>query len=172
MARVKNNDHRAFSELYERYASRLHGYFYKMLWSDKERAEDAVHDLFAKIIDRPELFKEGNAFKSWIFQIAHNMCKNIYRKISFENEYRKQLENEGIVFSKAERKIDEEIQFEQIQILLKDLNEEDRSLFVMRYQQELSIEDLSQLFEIPEGTVKSRLFKIRKILSQKMGVKN
>jgi RNA polymerase sigma-70 factor (ECF subfamily) len=162
MVFVKNGDHRAFAEIYDRYSSRLNGYFLKMLWSDREKAEDAVHDLFAKIIDRPHLFQEGYLFKSWIFQIASNMCKNAYRKRSFEMEYRSQLEKEGIDFLSIERKMDENIQLNELHKVLNELDEEKKSLFLLRYQQEMSMEDLSKVFEVPEGTIKSRLHHIRK----------
>ncbi|WP_421871825.1 RNA polymerase sigma factor [Marinoscillum sp.] len=165
MILTQSGDHRAFSHLYDRFAPRLNAFFYKMLWSDSELAEDHVHDLFTKIVDRPDLFKEGNLVKAWLFQIASNMCKNTYRKRQFETVYLEHLKSQGLQITTMDSKLDEELQMNLITSALKLLSEDDRSLFLLRYQQEIGIQELANIFEIPEGTVKSRLFALRKHLA-------
>lgn len=168
MILIQKGDHHAFSSLYNRYADRLNAFFFRMLWSDNKMAEDYVHDLFSKIIERPYLYKEGNLVKPWLFQIASNMCKNGYRKKSFEREYLDQLEASGISESFVERKIDEEIMTDQIHASLEKLDEDRRTMFLLRYQQELSIEEMAIIFEIPEGTIKSRLFHIKQFVANSL----
>src|ERR1043165_1762067 len=70
----------AFDELYDRYGKRLLYYFYKMLAQNEHQAQDFLHDLFLKIVERPELYSPERKFSTWVFSIAHNMCKNEYRK--------------------------------------------------------------------------------------------
>jgi RNA polymerase sigma-70 factor (ECF subfamily) len=166
MVLVQGGDHRAFSQLYDRYAGRLKAFFRRMLWLDDELAEDQVHDLFTKIIDRPELYKAEYRFKSWVFQIASNMCKNMYRKRSFEQEYRAQLVNEGIGFMDPGKKIDEEVLMDILAKALETMDEDLMTLFLLRNQQDMSIAELARIFDVPEGTIKSRLFQIRKELAQ------
>lgn len=168
MILVKRGDHRAFSLLYDRYAKRLKAYFHRMLWSNAAMAEDHVQELFTKIVNKPELFQSSHLFKPWVFRIAANMCKNSYRKRAFEKEYLEQLQKQQIYHSVAERKIDEQIQLDFVTGELEKLTEDRRSLFLLRYQQELSIEELSVLFDLPMGTVKSRLHHIRKDLIASM----
>ena len=50
MLSISKGDKKAFDELYVRYADALLRYFSRLLWKDREKAEDFVHDLFAKII--------------------------------------------------------------------------------------------------------------------------
>src|SRR3954463_9705995 len=69
----------AFDELYGRYSKRLLGYFIRMLNFDKNLAEDALQDLFLKIAEAPEKFDNNRSFKTWIFSVASNSCKNYYR---------------------------------------------------------------------------------------------
>jgi RNA polymerase sigma-70 factor (ECF subfamily) len=69
----------AFDELYHRYSKRLLGYFIRMLNFDKNLAEDALQDLFLKIAEAPEKFDNSRSFKTWIFSVASNSCKNYYR---------------------------------------------------------------------------------------------
>ncbi len=73
-------DQKAFNEIYKRYAGPLKGYFMRMLWRDEEKAEDFMHDLFAKIIKKPDSFDINRSFKTWVYTIACNMCKNEYKK--------------------------------------------------------------------------------------------
>ncbi|MEQ8358483.1 MAG: sigma-70 family RNA polymerase sigma factor [Cytophagales bacterium] len=167
----QNGDHRAFDNIYTRYKRRLFGYFMKMLWNDRELSEDSLHDLFLKLIHRPGLFKPEFQFKAWIFKSAFNMCKNAYRRKTYQDEMLKsEGKNETVTESIVEQKMDEEIQLNFLIENLNLLDEELRSLFLMRYQEEMNIAELALIYDIPEGTVKSRLFKIRKTLSEKLKI--
>lgn len=168
MVAIQNGDHRAFALLYERYATRLKSFFYRMLWSDDAKAEDCVHDLFSKLIEKPESYDSEYEFKPWVFQVAMNMCKNQYRKRAFEKDYLEQLHDSGVIESSIERKLDEEIFTDRVHQILADFDEEKRTLFLLRYQQEMSVEELAQLFEIPAGTIKSRLFSSRKQIEKEL----
>jgi len=80
MERVVRGDERAFTELYDRYQGRLLTYFHRMLWSDCERAEDLLQDLFTKLAQRPGMYDPERPFRTWLFSVANNMCKNEYRR--------------------------------------------------------------------------------------------
>lgn len=168
MILMQKGDHRAFQCIYERYAPRLNGFFFKMLWLDAEMAEDYVQDLFTKIIDKPELYKESYNVKPWLFQIAANMCKNAYRRQSFEQAYRQHLEKEGVHLAYIEQNIDYKLQSDQLSVALAQLEEDHRTIFLLRYQQEMSIEEIAETFDLPQGTVKSRLYTIRQLLLEKL----
>ena len=70
----------SFEQIYDRYESFMVNFFYRKLWSDRIKAEDFAHDLFTKIIDKPESFDLTRNFKTWLFSVANNMCKNEYKK--------------------------------------------------------------------------------------------
>ena len=89
MIAVGKGDQRAFDEIYHRYSGPLLGYFMRMLWKDREKAEDFMHDIFAKIVRKPELFDPSRKFKTWVYSVANNMCKNEYKK----QEVRKNTSN-------------------------------------------------------------------------------
>ncbi|MEM6831454.1 MAG: RNA polymerase sigma factor [Bacteroidota bacterium] len=161
MVLVKRRDHHAFSTLYKRYANRLNAFFFRMLWSDRELSEDFVHDLFARIISKPELYNEAYEVKPWLFRIAANMCKNAYRKRRLEEAFRAANEWEEASASPGMEKMDEVILTDQIYAVLDGMEEERKTLFLLRYQQELSIEAISKMLKLSEGTVKSRLFYTR-----------
>ena len=161
MVLVKRRDHQAFSILYNRYADRLNAFFFRMLWADREMSEDFVHDLFSKVINKPELYDEAYEVKPWLFRIAANMCKNAYRKRSFEQAYQSAHFQEEVFEARSEEKVDELILTDQIHDLLDKMDEERKAIFLLRYQQELTIDVIAEMLEISEGTVKSRLFYTR-----------
>lgn len=165
MVLVQSGDHRAFSVIYDRFSGRMNAFFLRMLWQDEELAEDQVHDLFAKLIERPELFKSEYAFEPWIFRIAINMCKNMYRKRQFEREYLAQLESEGIELSNIDHQLDQQVKQDALARALDQLEEDKKELFLLRFQQDMSINQLAEHFEVSAGTIKSRLFYIKKGLT-------
>lgn len=166
MILIQNGDHRAFSAIYDRYAKRLKSFFYRMLWSDEQMAEDSVQEVFTKLIEKPELYNDQYAFVPWLFRIASNMCKNAYRKQQFEQAFLAQLDTQQVQLPKAEQMLDEQLLMDSLHKTLAVMDEDKRELFLLRYQQELSIKELAQLFEISEGTVKSRLFYIKQQLAK------
>jgi RNA polymerase sigma-70 factor (ECF subfamily) len=82
MQNIRQGNTGAFDELYRRYNRRLLLYFYRMLGGDSEKAQDFLQDLFLKIFEKNNLFRNEARFSSWIFTVAHNMCKNEYRWLS------------------------------------------------------------------------------------------
>ncbi len=56
MRRVHNGDERALTIIYSRYSKKIVRYFHRMLWKDEAKAQDFLHDLFVKIIEKPQQF--------------------------------------------------------------------------------------------------------------------
>ncbi len=174
MKSISKGDRAAFDELYKRYYGPLFGYFLNMLWRDREKAEDFVHDVFAKIIKQPELFDTERTFKTWLFSVAANMCKNEYKK----QEVRKGMQNgveehRGVSSSHNVMNEVQDVQFrEAFESGMKELDEKHRQIFALRHLEGLSLKEIAEALEINEGTVKSRLFYATKYLAEKLKVFN
>ncbi len=161
MREVAKGDVKSFNVIYERYSQRLMGYFWRMLWKDREKAEDFVHDIFAKIVERPELYNPERPFKTWIFSVANNMCKNEYRKQSIRQTKSSDLSNlMHLVTSGDSPDLDSEKSLfrEALAIAMENLDEKHKTVFILRYKMNLSVKEVSESMGISEGTVKSRLF--------------
>lgn len=172
MTLVAERDKKAFEVLYDRYSRLLFNYFHRMLWKDRERARDFTQDLFTKIIQKPHLYDSSRAFKTWIYSIAHNMCKNEYAKHEVRMNARNELKNEesfsgGI---EAQKGMDRELFKEKLKEALEEMDEVKRTTFELRFNQELSILEISEIMQCSEGTVKSRLFYMLKELNKKLKV--
>lgn len=171
MKHIAKKDTRAFSVLYDRYSDLLVNYFYKMLWQDREKAEDFMQDFFAKIIEKPKLYDTTRNFKTWMFSVANNMCKNEYRKQAVRANTNNTIDdgiqvtdlNTDIVKQTDENKFSERLTEE-----LDQLDENQKSTFVLRYYQDMPIKEIAKTLNCSEGTVKSRLFYTLKKLSSSL----
>lgn len=171
MSYLSKGDQLAFNCLYERYARAMKAYFFRMLWKDKEKAEDFVHDLFAKIIKKPESFDHTRSFKTWFYSVANNMCKNEYKKQEVRKDTRNGLdENYTIKDLGADvfAKVNDELFSQAFEKQLKDLDVKHREVFALRHLECLSIKEIAETLELNEGTVKSRLFYASKFLATKL----
>ena len=156
----------AFDELYHRYAQKMFSYFFRMLWKNKEQAEDQTQELFLKLVSHAGSFERGRAVSTWMYSIAHNMCKNEYRKEEVKAKY-KIMKPQSEYFS-DEKNIDLGRFKEAVSNCTNELEEEKRSLFILRFQEQLTVPDISRILNIPEGTVKSRLFYLLKEMKEKL----
>jgi RNA polymerase sigma-70 factor (ECF subfamily) len=170
MISIHGGDTSAFNELYERYNRRLLYYFYRMLGNSTEKAQDFLQDIFIKIIERPELFDPSRKFSTWIFSVAHNMCKNEYRRMSIRsNTIREDLSTHFHEISEPEFK-DDSITAEQIFNALDGFGEIEKTAFLLYYREDFSVQEISKVLSIPDGTVKSKLFYTRKKLLKTLNI--
>lgn len=171
MQAISNGDKRAFDELYERYAAALLRYFMRMLWKDREKSEDFVHDLFAKIVRKPEYFDTSRSFKTWVYSVANNMCKNEYKKQEVRKGMSNGLDNHYTLYDKntnVMNEVQDNFFQEAFQKSLIDLDIKHKEVFSLRHLEGLSIKEIAEVMEISEGTVKSRLFYATKYLAESL----
>lgn len=153
---------RALDYLYKRYSKPMHNFFYFTLNNDNAKAEDFLHDLFLKILEKNSRFDSAQSFKSWVYRVATNMCKNHFRTYQVVKKY-----NQHIIKNTSE--ISEELNsVANIKDAINNLESDYRSLIVLRFKMNLSIKEIAQVYECPEGTVKSRLFYATKELSKQV----
>jgi RNA polymerase sigma-70 factor (ECF subfamily) len=171
MQAISKGDKRAFDELYDRYAAALLRYFMRMLWKDREKSEDFVHDLFAKIVNKPEYFDPTRSFKTWVYSVANNMCKNEYKKAEVRKGMSNGLDNH-YALSDTSVNVMNEVQdsfFQEAFVKnLAALDEKHKEAFSLRHIEGLSIKEIAEVLEINEGTVKSRLFYATKYLAESL----
>lgn len=169
---IQSGDVRAFEILYHRFSKRLLIYFFRMLGSE-EKAQDFLQDIFLKLIEHPKAFDTNRKFSNWIFSLAANMCKNEYRSREVQ---RNAQQNGGVnkteIQINAELKPEDEIDLIQFKTrLLKEVQKMDadqRNTFLLRFEENFSIKEISQILNCAEGTVKSRLFYIIRKLAIKL----
>jgi RNA polymerase sigma-70 factor (ECF subfamily) len=172
MLLVAKRDQKAFEVLYNRYGKLMYNYFHRMLWNDKEKSRDFTQELFMKVVQKPHLYDPARPFKTWLYSVAHNMCKNEYAKAEVRKVAHKEIAREESISSApdSQKKMDRTHFMEKLTEALAGLDEIKRQTFELRFNQEMSIMEISEIMQVSEGTVKSRLFYILKDLNQKLKV--
>lgn len=162
---LKNGQHTAFDELYKRYGQKMFSYFFRMLWKNKELAEDFTQDLFVKLINNADAYLEGRNFSTWLYSIANNMCKNEYRKQEVRKTHGQlhRVETVSDAVNPDMRRFKE-----AVHNCTNELPEEKKALYILRFQENLSVPDISKIMNIPEGTIKSRIFYLLKEMKEKL----
>lgn len=162
----------AFDELYSRYSQRLMVYFVRMLNFDKDLAKDALQDLFLKIAESPEKFDTSRSFKTWIFSVASNSCKNFYRHRQIvaksHDEILQSSAGAEYSFLNTAVKLDGKEFRKMLEETLDELAPEKKEAFILKYQEDKTIAEIAQIQDCPEGSVKSRLHYTLKILEEKL----
>lgn len=166
---LSKGDKYAFDEIYLRYSKPMFIYFKRLLWNDAEKAEDFVHDLFAKIIQKPESFDLERSFKTWFYSVANNMCKNEYKK----QEVRKNTSytiDPNFVAKDENVNVMNQVQDvffgEAFKLQLDEMDQKHSEVFKLRHFDGLSIKEIAEVLNANEGTIKSRLFYATKYLAQ------
>lgn len=170
MERIIQRDKVAFSELYDRYSGRMMAYFMRMLWNDREKAEDFLQDLFMKIARQPELFDTTRVFKPWVYAVANNLCKMEYRKTS-KRATSVSLDKAPEIADNSQKiseQVDKRAFARKLKEVLETIKEPHKSTFMLRYFDELSLKEIAQIHDCSEGTVKSRIFYTLRNIAAKM----
>lgn len=158
---------RAFEVLVDRYEMSIFNVVLKMV-KNPDDAADLTQSAFVKAYEKLHTYKPRYKFFSWFYRIAINESLNfLSQRKNFDHL------NEGLLSTEKnpDEILDELERDENIQDALMALKPESRIVIVLRHFQELSYREISQILDVPEKTVKSRLFgarsHLRRILTRK-----
>jgi len=155
IAAIAQKNGAAFAVLYDRYGQRMYRYFYRMFWQNAAQSEDFTQDLFLKIIEKAHTFRHESSFKTWVYTLAANMCKNEFRRVQYrENAVLPTVE---IFTDDLPQLLDDAMTAAALRSCMEQLDLPQKDCFVLRYQEDSSVREISEILGLPEGTVKSRL---------------
>lgn len=158
--RAVQGDEKAFSTLVNRYLSLVYNYLYRMT-QNHEVSEEMAQEAFVKAYRNLKSFDRNRSFKPWILRIASNAAISQMRKQSrvvslnamqedgaWDESQHQQAED---IVVQLERKLSSE----EVMKALENLDEKYRQAILLRYQQELSYEEIADALGIPLNTVRT-----------------
>ena len=165
-----DNDADAFETLIKSYESKIYNTCYYIL-KNKDDAYDASQETCLKIYRFINKFKGDSKFSTWVYRVTYNTCLDYIKKrkdeLSFEevfsNGSRPEEKVEGIIESR-------ELKYEIKRCILK-LNNDFRTVIILRDIEGLSYQEIADILEIEVGTVKSRINRARETLKKEL-IKN
>ncbi len=174
MCRFQKGDESGFRRLLERYQDRILNYIYRMV-SDRHLAEDLTQEVFVRVYVHAGRYHPGSSFAPWLYRIASNMAINELRRrkrwrfVTINNNPSESDRN-VVVDIKDEDSVDPEqvVQqkeaSEEVSEALKKIPDKYRAPLILRELEGYDYEEISQILDIPRGTVKSRLNRGRALL--------
>lgn len=143
----------------------LNGFAYN-LTKNIEHAKDLYQETAFRALANRDKFRPGTNFKAWLFTIMKNIFINDYRKRTKANTIIDTTDNLYYINSSSnsiENKGDSNIMMDEIQAMIKSLDDGIRIPFLMHYQG-FKYKEIALELDLPLGTVKSRIFFARKEL--------
>ena len=171
VTRILNGDMRAFELLVKQY-ERLVFYVIRRLLKDQHAAEDICQDVFIKVHKSLVRFSFQSKLSTWIARIAYLTSVNHLRKYNREKaaDYPDDIENYHFTVETPEQLLTKKDTANYVEQLILQLPEKYRTVLTLYHLNEFSGAEIEEITGMPEGTIKSYLFRARKLLKEKLEV--
>ncbi len=161
--RCQIGDKDAFAELIERYQAPLR-YFISRLSANAEMTEDIFQDTWLTVIRRIHSLKKIDAFSTWLYRIARN---KVYQQLRRKKKLAELDENIAVP-NNTENDVFSPEDAAKIHRCLKELRPEHKEVLMLRFLEQMSYEQISQVINCRLGTVKSRIHYAKLALKKEM----
>lgn len=167
LARVAAGDHDAFNEIMRAHEDRVFAVCMRIM-SDRELALDATQETFITAFRKARQFKGKSTFGTWVYRIAVNTCYDLLRK-----QKRRPSEPFPEHVDPADDAALEAVESAgirpELQKALAALPIEYRSAVVLSDVEGMALPEAALVLGVPVGTVKSRVFRGRRLLAKHLG---
>lgn len=176
---TQKGDRDAFAELYTATYQSQYRFAYQYM-KDVYLAQDILQEVYIIVLTNIKTLKNPRLFVSWLHQITFRVCYDTAHKKYFQQEeLHSDSLNETVHFSEAsvnasvdpeKHVLDKDTQ-EHIKDAILSLPPQLSAPFVMRYYNDMSIDDIADAMDCSRSTIKRHLTKAKKLLEQKLGKK-
>ncbi len=168
--KICRGDTRRFAELIDRY-QRLVLHIVWRMTGDQQTTEDLAQEIFIKIYDSLDGFRFESKLSTWISRIAYNTCINYLRKEKpvMLDDLPDSTELKWLISSdRPDEYVEDHDQTKYIHRLIDQLPAVYRAILTMFHLQGMSYKEIAEVVDKPEGTIKSYLFRARKLLKERL----
>ncbi len=164
LEQCRDGDSRAIEKMVHTYQRDVYRLAISIL-DDPDEADDATQEVFLAALRAIDTFHERASFKTWLFSIAINTCRNRLRRQRNRGKLHQILQN---LFSQAETHPEKNVMQNESDAVLweavRSLDDKHRIPVVLRYYHDLRVVDIATVLGVPVGTVHSRLNHARRKL--------
>lgn len=168
---ILKGDIRAFELLVKQY-ERLVFYVVNRLVNDKEDKEDICQEVFIKIHKSLPVFRFQSKLSTWIARIAYLTAVNHLKKHKNQRQahYPDDIESIHFTFENPESVLNKKEMAAYLDALINQLPDNYKTVLTLYHLNEFTCPEIEEITGMPEGTVKSYLFRARKLLKEKIKV--
>lgn len=166
---IQSGSETALEALVHRYHSPIYGYISRQI-GDAGMSQDLVQETFIRVCTKIEQYRYPEPFRPWIYRIALNLCRDYWKSAYYRQ--RQQTEQLPETATDGQANISsiydwQETRMEVRQAIL-ELKEMYRDVLILRFYQELKLGEISDILQLPLGTVKWRLFKALELVKNQL----
>lgn len=173
---VLKGDQRAFADIVDLYQDKLYHMAYRMLYNRQE-AEDVVQDTFLRVYRNLDRYDDSMKFSTWIYRIATNLCIDRLRRrrptysLDAESTDHEGLDGYSMIPSDNRTPESETMLSETQRIIhaaIETLPAKYKSVMVLRYLQDMSLQEIGDVLDMPVTTIKTRVHRGREFLRKRL----
>lgn len=170
--RCLRGDEKGFELLLKKYRNAVFSICYRMVRNTTD-AEDLAQDVFIRTFSVLDRYNPAYPFSSWLYRITSNLCIDFIRKnragmVSLDQPVRgeegdmpRQLPSKAVG---PDRQAESREMMDALEDAIATLPEHYRIIVILRHQEQLSYEEISDNLGIPLGTVKARIHRARNMI--------
>ncbi|WP_313893028.1 RNA polymerase sigma factor [Psychrobacillus sp.] len=151
----------AYAHIINKYKNPLFGTILRMTKNPHD-AQDLVQEAFIKVYDQLDKYDKKGSFSGWLYRVAINHCMDEFRKkrykmkqVEIDEEKVVHVNHPEVIYLKNEKS-------RQLERLIATLPKDERMIILLRYVNELSYSEISELVEVPLSDVRNKLHRAKK----------
>jgi RNA polymerase sigma-70 factor (ECF subfamily) len=169
--RCRKGEDDAWRELVDRFGQKVYSVSYHFTLK-REDAEELAQEIFLKIFENLNRYDGSFPLIAWIVSLSRNLCIDRYRRRKREKSFRFVSDDAVLpLLRSADDPSADALRKERTKLLfsaLAEIPEDLAEILVLRDLDGLAYEEIGQALELPDGTVKSRLFRARAEVAKKI----
>ncbi|MFN3850914.1 MAG: RNA polymerase sigma factor [Spirosomataceae bacterium] len=152
-----------FEELYDRYVDKVYRKCLSFI-KNEAQAEDFTHDIFLRLVLKIGSFKEHAKFSTWLYSITYNYCMDQMRlakrqaEEALDENFDLEEDEEDSEFSEMQGKV--------LKKAMEKIAPDEKAILLMKYQDDFSIKEIADTFNLTESAVKMRLMRTKEKLKK------
>ena len=137
-----------------------------------DEAKDLTQDVFLRVFIKLASFKGKSKFSTWLYAFTYNHCVNYVTRNTAKKIEKQSVSSENVDIQNIGEEIDSTREFEsmrvdQLKIVMELISPEEKMILLLKYEDNLTIKELSEALEIGESAVKMRLKRAKEKLVRK-----
>ena len=163
LQRIAGGDKEAFTELYQRLQRPLFGFLVKLV-REREMAEEVLNETLLDVWRQAGRFEGKSSVSTWVYSIAHHKAVSRLRRIREHPLDEAAAEKIEDTAPTADMRVEENDTARLLKGMLDKLSFDHREVIQLAYYQEFSVQQIAEVLDLPENTVKTRMFYARQRL--------
>jgi len=167
--KIKDGNRTAFEELVLKYQKEIYFLAYRMVFN-KEDAADVVQEIFVQVFRKIHQFRSASTFKTWLYRVAINQCKNFLRVLKKDRGY--VPAEDYVVTDPNDSQLDVLLKNEKVDLIsetIEKLPKKQKAILILRTYQELSYEEIAEIVGGSVGSARVNFYHAIENIKRLMG---